>query len=359
MGKEKRRLSLARFFFVGFAFLLLAELAGCLFLDRIYLRDTGTYRSEKVTGASALKLKSVKIDTGSNVTDYQCAYDGSCVSYLKDGVLTIVSLTDGKKYTVPKSDGAQILTYRWIYDRTRLLILEKSSGSARIYYYSMSDRVKTEFDNAERKQALTLPLKSGTASADLDMSSLTNLTYFKLTSKSGSQIYRVDVNGTRQSVSTVTSSVGKIALLKNQDYFLYEDTRNSTICRTGSSRAVTVMGKRTLVLLGGDSSDSVYVAVPESGKTRLIYSGKPAENRWSAISLSEPAALSSLLVDTVNGGVYEKDTANGTLTSLTDHTATSCKGSFIGFFSGGFLSRSGGVVAINRFASAGGKSSKE
>ncbi len=350
-GKEHRFI---RFFIKGFLVLLVLELAAFTFLDRFYLTDTGSYKAEKVTSQSAVKLKQVKVDSGSGVSDYQCAYDGAYISYLKSGVLTVVSLTDGKKTAVPQTSGMSILAYRWIYDRDRILIVEKSTsgGYAKLFSYNTSDKVKTEIDNAEKKQVLTLPLRSGTTSADLGMSTLTNLTYLKFTSKSDSRVYKIDVNVTRTLISTVTSSIGNIAVLKNEAAFLYEDSKHGTVYRAGSSRPLDVMGHRDLKLLGSDVNDTVYFAVPENGGTQLLYSGTLGGSSWRSIKLTRSVTLDSLRFN-ADTGPYAVDAEGGTLTRLAAGTRVSFKGTCIGIYNAGFFSMEGGTAYVNALPGAG------
>ena len=354
MGKTKGKgRRFARFFVKGFLLLLALELGVFLFLDKIYLQDTGVYKAVKIAGQSPIRLKQVSVDSGSGVSNYQCAYDGGYISYLKNGSLVVVSLKNGKKSTVPRTSGMSILAYRWIYDRDRILIVEKSaSGSyAKLCSYNTADKAKTEIDNAQKKQALTIPLKSGTTSASLDMSTLTNLTYLKLTAKSGSQIYKIDVNVKRQQVSTVTSSIGNIAALKNDAVFLYEDSRRNYVYKAGSSRALSVMNSRELKLLGSDINDTVYFAVPESGKTRLIYYGSLAGSGWHTLRLSHAAALDDIQF-TVYGGPYEVDAENGTLTRLLTGAHASYKGTLLGIYNEGFFSLSGETARVNALSTS-------
>lgn len=344
-----------RFFFKGFILLLILELGGFLFLDRFYLQDTGAYRAQKVTAQSAVRLKQVTVDSGTGVSNFQCAYDGGYLSYLKNGSIVVVSLSSGKKTVVPDTEGMTVLTYRWIYDKDRILIVEKNSAgsSARLYYYDTADNVKTEIDNAEKRQVLTLPLKSGTTSANLDMSTLTNLTYVKLTSKSGSRLYKIDVNATRTLLSTVTSAIGNIAALKSDAVFLYGDEKHNYVYKLGSSRPLSVLGHKTLRLLGSDINDTVYLAVPENDKTQTIYYGSVGGDTWHTLRLEQAMPLDDIYFN-VYGGPYLADPESGAVTRLLTGTRVTSKGTLVGIYTEGFFSLSGNTVRVNALSTSSG-----
>lgn len=349
--------TLFKLFIIGFSVLFAIEVGAFLFLDKVYLKDNATYKSQIVTSQASARPKQIRMDTGTNITNIQCSFEGNYVSYLNGNTLTLIDTTNGSKFTVPETDNMQIMDYQWIYDRDRVIIAEKPAGSAsgsylKLFYYNTSDKVKTEIDNAENKQVLTIPLKSSsTQVSHIDMSTLTNLTYLKLTGPSGSQIYKIDVNVTRSLVSTVTSAIGNIAAFKNDSTFLYEDTKSGDVYKAGSSKAVSVAGHKSLKLLGNDANDIVYLAVPTTGTTTsLIYYGNLAQASWNHISLTQASDLSSISVG-MYGGIYENDSGRGTLTNLMDNTTSAYKGQLLGIYQGGFISEQNGIVLTNHFTS--------
>ncbi|MDP4108468.1 MAG: hypothetical protein Q8878_00435 [Bacillota bacterium] len=346
-------MKLFKYFVSGLLFLLIVEAGIFLYIDRIYLNSNGTYSSEKISDDGSKKKENVKIDTN-DAENLQCSYDGFYISYIKNGRLIIVSMSSGKSSKIYAEDGGEILNYKWIYDRNRIVIAEKAEDDSdkpclKLYFYDTADKVKTQVENALDDRVVSVPLSSPRVTvSDIDMSTLTNLTYFKLTDEDGkSVIYRMNVNSDIKKLST-KSSVGKIMTLKSDDELFYEDSKNDNVIRLGG-RTLRINGDKKLRILGVDSDDNAYFASCENGETKLIYFGSVQKADWKKISLMENVNINDITIG-ADGGVYYVDKGNQTMKNLLSGTETGFKGRFIGIYSGGFLTQFNGKVTDNVFS---------
>lgn len=347
MKVKVHKLFIFRFFFIGLIVVMALEMAFMIFLDKYYFADSSEFKSTLVNGDN-FKVTDAAISVDNGVSGITNSYDGKYVSYLSGGLIVVYDMQTGEKNVISAADNMNITNYSWIYDRDRLIISERSEYASkpyyRLYYYDTSDKTTTEiYNGANDTRFKILTVSSGEKVGQIEMSTLTNLIYIKFSDDSGSRLYRVNIMGQKSTVKLRTRHIGKIALLKQDDVLLYEDTYNGRVYSSAKDSAVTIEGKNQFKILGLDENDNVYLASVSGGMVSAVYYGDIAKNQWSKMTLSSPAVFDSLFLNRA-GDIYQCDQDNHSLTNLKTGKSVTFKGAVTGIIDGGYISLGDGKV---------------
>jgi len=341
---------LFKFFVFGLAAMIIVQCGILLFVGNVYLSDNAQYVTHKVETQTTNKIMKTNFTVEDGVKHFYASFDGKYVAYEYNHFIKIVNLETGTKKTITANNGMQIVCFKWIYDRDRLLIAEKrKSGSYfKLYSFDTSDKSVTEvIDNVDDKSIKISVLGPDETVSQIEMSTLTNLIYLKIAGKNSSRLYKINIMAQKSSISMPTHHIGNIALLKNDDIILYENTYTNKVYDSSSEKAITINKTNDLKLIGADNSDNVYIAPASNNKTSVVYYGDVLLGMWQTVKLPNAVNINDLYL-TSNGELYCKNSSSSLLNIKTGKTIK-YKGSLRGVYDFGFLTQDGNKVTRQPF----------
>lgn len=333
-----------RFFIFGTIVFLIVQSAVLLFLEKVYFADNASYSSKQITDNSPKETLKSKIYIDKGYKNISYSNDGKYVSYLYNSTLEILNLGNGEKTKVYPEKGADISNYKWVYDRSRIILAEKtvvnsSSGYFKFYYYDLDNTDKVEIFNNVNNKTIKITV-SGTAEkiSDIEMSTLTNVIYVKTSDSKGlNKIFRINIMAQQDKLNTITNNIGRIVSLKKDDTLIYEDFDNGKVYKYGSNTPIVIKGESKFKLLGVDDEDNVYLALMENNKTNLIYFGNLTDKTWKKYSVNNSVGEKDIFVNN-NGKVFINDSTSSILSELGTNKETNYSGSLIGIYNAGLIS---------------------
>lgn len=324
---------------------LAVQTLGLLYLDKKIFANSSNFEAVKVEEP---KKEEKKIDvTLGGKQDYKTSFDGKYISYLEDGVINLISSSDGKSSEVENEEGQETLNYKWLSDRNRLLIVErkktsgKTGNTATLYSYDVKKGEKTKMSELGA-------VKSGTI-AKIDASTLHNVTYvsFKDVNKK-STTYRIDINHHITKPDLLSIDIGSINVLTNEDRLIYDDEANGNVYITTPDKKLQFTSKATL--LGADGEDNVYVGLLEKGKVTKVAFGLPKNSvkTWKTINLSTATDSKNIYI-TESGEIQVDNPLKGVVKNITRSTEVSYEGTLIGFYNNGIMSEQENKLVNTKF----------
>lgn len=345
-----------RFFILGVGFFLLLSIGVLAYLNNSYLKDSGSFTVKQVS-SSAPKATSKAMAIDSGASNLQISYDGHYLCYLKDNGIIVEDLTSGQKFPIPQINNMKVSSYKWIYDRDRIIIAETSTSGypyyGKMYYFDMTDKTLNEIrDNYYNKDIKISLTGSSDSVTDIDMSAQTDLTFLKVTSDSGSsKIWESNIMVSTNSLpDTVTKSIGKIACLKRSETLFYEGASSGKVYQYGNGTPISINGNTDLRILGVDQNDNIYLASMTGDQVKCVYYGTSKDDNWNTINVDPSTKISKLYV-TYRGNIYENSLSSGSIVNLITHIKQTYSGEMQGIYEGGFLTQKGDQVWLNNFNS--------
>jgi len=333
-----------KIFIVGFLAILIIQFGLLVFLETVYFSDNTSYSSTKVeNNATKEKAKSKLIlEVGS--TNISASYDGKYLAYLKDNNLFVINSEDNNKINVSANSGMEISYYKWIYDRSRLILAErpidlKYGAFFKLYYYDVDSKSKVEIFNEINNRGIKIPINNNNEKINsIDMSTLTNVIYVKICNLNNySRIYSINIMAQEKSINTVTHKIGKIISTKKDDILLYENLNDSKVYRNDSDSAISINGKYNLSLIGIDNKDNVYLALTDNNRAKLIYFGNITNEGWKKIEMNTEEDINNIYVN-FKGQIFVRDSSKSIITELLTGKGTYYNGNIIDMYDSGIIS---------------------
>ncbi|MDP4088016.1 MAG: hypothetical protein Q8930_01945 [Bacillota bacterium] len=345
-----------KIFIVGFLFIVIVQAGILTYLDKVYLADNATYSSVKVPDVvpSKTETSKPKLTIVQGGTDITASCDGKYISYMKGSVLNILDSDNAESITVPAEDGMTIAYYKWIYDRNRLILAERPVSSKKaayykFYYYDVDSRSTAEIYDEVNNKEVQIPEYNNEKISEIDMSTLTNLIYVKVTNSSAqSKIYRINIMAQENEVKTVTSHIGRIVSAKKTDKLFYQNSTSNEVFKQGSNSPVLIDGHTNLSLLGIDDKDNVYLALTNKGMTKEIYYGSVSGSKWNRVDIATAVDFSNVFVN-FNGSIYIRDNGQSMVYELSTGNKTSFQGEIIGIYGSEIISKQGNEIIKTPF----------
>lgn len=324
------------------------------YVNNYYLRETdaGDVKVINITKNVQKKLQNKVVSIPGDATMLQSSHDGRYLSYIKNGVLDMTDLTTGSNYTVSDSNSMNIETYKWIYDRDRMLVIGRYGGKSagyylKMYYYDMKDKHLTEVEDNDGKE-VRIPLSGKTDKVTgIDASTATNLTYIKVTDSAGdSKVWLSNIMAqTKQLSELKTRKISSILSLKQQNELFYQSGETGRLYRYGKS-SVSIYDSNDLYPLGTDSEDNAYFAAVKDNHVTMIYYGDPTGKdgqSYQDIHVNGDFAPANVYV-TNQGKVYGDVKSSSEIVDLKTGKKTAYKGRLVALFDGGMLSEENGQI---------------
>jgi hypothetical protein len=345
---------LFRFFILGLVVFLILGISALIFLDKYYLVDNSNF---EMVLTSSKKTINAKVYLPQNVQKVLYSDDGDYISYIENDSIQVVDLNSGEKSTIAASDNMTLSYYKWVSNRDRIILAEKSDSKKyfKIYSYDVVNKNTVEIYDVIKKSSMKIDTNGNSdAVTDIQTSNSTNIFYVKMTNSNHiSHLYYFDANLKRGNIYLPYNNIGTINLLNSDDKLLYENLDNNKIYLRGRSTAFTIENKKYFKILGSDNNDVIYLAEYDgsSNKTSYIYYGNDSK-KWVKSTPNMQLNISDIFVST-NGQIYVNDAANSVLFNITDSShslKTEYSGKFVGIYAEGIISLQNSQVIRTKFS---------
>ena len=321
---------------------LIVQLGALFYLDKYYLVAQTKFKSKEVFEATP-KKQDVKVKIPTDATQINISYEGTYLSYMQNGSLIVVNTTNNDTKTFSPAAGNTISMYKWLNDKDRVYVVERTESNFQLYYY---DAVK---DASALVKNITYSTRYSSVTA-IGSSAMTNMDFFKINrGETTSYIYYKDIMNNVGSVDTVTSRIGKMYTLLRKPEVIYEDTYNGkiydTVYDSSSYYPINISGSKVNALIGVDDSDNVYIGDVVNNLVDKIYYGnlKDTTDKWQSIALAAPTDPNNIFV-TQAGDICVNNPAKNQVLSLKSNNITAYKGTFIEMSDAGIISNDKGIL---------------
>ena len=344
-----------KIFIIGFLTILITQFGILVFLETTYFDGNISYSSNKVENSVNKEIVKPKLILENKSKSIASSYDGKYLAYLNNNNLFILNLDNADKIKVIVNEGMEILYFKWIYDRSRLILAERpinpSKGSfLKLYYYDVMSKIKAEVFNEVSNRSIKIPIHNSNVKVDsIDMSTLTNLIYVKMSSLNNySEIYSINIMAQEKSINVVTNDIGKIISTKRDNILVYENSSNKTVFRQGNILPTEIEGNSNLRLLGIDNKDNIYLALTNNDKTNLIYYGNISNEIWKKVQINTTVDLNNIYVN-FNGKIFIRDSSKSIIKELSTGTETYYNGKIIDIYDNGIISENNNEISRTMF----------
>lgn len=334
---------------------LVLQISVLIYLNNFYFSSAGPVKGTKVSSTMPTVKKPIAIKIDNSNEQVKLSYNGKYLSYLDNGALKVVDTETGKISDISITQGSSLSYYKWLSDRNRMIIVEKTINSngatIKFYNYDMSNNQKEEVRDNIHNKSITITVYDQKAEVtDLSISTITNLIYAKVSlSSSKSVIYSMDIMAEMNKTQTIGYVLGSIAAAPTKDILFYEDLSNRRV-RTTYWKSIIIKGVNNPCLLGVDGDNNVYIGSLIDDKVTKIYWGNIEDdiNTWKSVDVSEPTEKKYVNV-TDKGIIYIDNNLNGSVKDLVSGKETSYKGTFLQMYTSGVASISEGELVKTEF----------
>lgn len=329
---------------------LFLEIIGFLFVDNFYLNDETSFNAKKIDAASKKTPAKINVKVSDDAKNIGVSQNGNYISYYEDGVIKVVDTSSNKKNEIKFEDGAKLSSYKWLADKDIMLIAEKyedDDGSSFLKFqsYNAKKGEKSVLSNENNKELkISLP-DSKYEVTDIALSSAANVTYVKV-SKNGvkDRIYYINLMANVEETKYPNCKLGKISVENKEDRLIYEDTTNNRIRAIGLKNPIATGENGIHYLLNIDVEDRIYIGNGENNKIKKIFVvnlKKLSENQ--KIVLPEVTDKNNIYI-TRDGKIYVNSPSKNLITGLSDSKEIKYKGTLVGIYNLGIISKDNGKI---------------
>ncbi|MGN0143739.1 MAG: dipeptidyl-peptidase IV [Clostridium sp.] len=263
---------------------LIIQIGGLFILDKFVFQHSSHFKSNKMD-IEKQNTKDINAKIPSGAQNVNISYNGKYLTYYENEVLYIEETKTGIKSEVKTEDNGEILYYKWLSDRDRLVITEKvvKNGEPIIQLITYSPKDSsisyvTDICNYEDDMEVT----------KITESTFTSVYYVDIY-KGGlkSTVYRIDINNDKEKVALQASVLGNMQVIPHVDRLVYEDKISNKFYVTSPNKQLTFNSNKNLTLLGIDRNDVIYIGELNGEKIASIIYGKVDEDTssWQTITL--------------------------------------------------------------------------
>lgn len=314
---------------------VIVQLSILMYLDKYYLKTETSFKVKKIVQQSPKKQK-IEIQVSKDGTENDSSFDGKYFSYLENGNIVIVNTEDNQKKVISPENGDKIYMYKWLSDRNRMYIVEKTTKSNEnivLYYYDASKDVKGKV------QTIT-DADEDTDVKNMEVAPMTNVSYIKVNrSTSRSEIFSIDAMNDVRKVHTTTSSVGNINTLTHKDELIYENSYDQKVYSSATDSEISFKNSKSQILLSVDNSDNVYIGDVVNNQVDKIFYGNmdTPTDKWKTINVLSPCDRNNIFISS-SGDVIVNNSAKNEIQSLNTNKVTAYKGTLLKITNIGVLS---------------------
>lgn len=272
---------------IAWAMLSIVLQAGLLYiLDNFKFKHSSDFQNKQIE-VNKDKTKDINAVIPTDANNINISFDGKYLTYNKNKELYIQDTKTGTSTAIKTENEGEILYYKWLGDRDRLVIVKKvkKNGANKIQLVTYNPKDSTE-TTASKEDICTY--QEGMEVKKVTESTITNVYYIDIY-KGGLKniVYRVDINEELTKVSLQTNVLGNLQVIPHEDRLIYEDKINGKFFITSPNKQLTFNSNKKLTLLGIDRNDIIYMGELNGDKVTSITYGKINESTssWKKITL--------------------------------------------------------------------------
>ena len=306
---------------------IILQVGGLFVLENFVFKHSSQFKSNRID-LEKESTKDINATIPSGAENVNISYNGKYLTYYDNDTLYIEETKSGTKSEVKTEDNGEILYYKWLSDRDRLVIAEKvikdGDNVIQLITYSPKDSsisYVTDICNYENDMEVM----------KITESTITSVYYVDIY-KGGlkSIVYRIDINNDRSKVSLQASVLGNMQVIPHVDRLVYEDKINNKFYVTSPDKQLTFNSNKNLTLLGIDRNDVIYVGELNGDKISSIIYGKVDDDTstWKTVTLDAVVNKTDLYFNN-NSEILINDNLKGAVKNLTTGVEIEYEGKLI------------------------------
>ncbi|MBN1046032.1 dipeptidyl-peptidase IV [Clostridium botulinum] len=265
---------------------LILQIAGLFILDSFVFKHSSDFKIKKVE-TDVADTKNVNATIPNGAEDVKISYDGRYLTYNYNDKVYIEDTSTNEKNEIKTEDGGEIMYYKWLSDRDRIVIAENTNiddeDKIKLVTYDPTNKVQSDVSevcsyqsNMEVKK-ISVSVLTGVYYVDIDRGGMKNT------------VYRIDINHDLTKVSLKSDVLGNMEVIPRYDRLIYEDEINNTFYATSPSKKLSIKSDKELALLGIDAEGVIYIGEITADKVSKIIYGTVDEDTsaWKNIDLTE------------------------------------------------------------------------
>lgn len=263
---------------------IILQIGGLFVLDNFVFKHSSKFKSNKID-IEKQNTKDINVIIPNGAENVNISYNGKYLTYYENDTLYIEESKTGTKTEVKTEDNGEILYYKWLSDRDRLIIAEKvvKDGETVIQLITYSPK-----DSSVSYVTSICDYEDDMKVMKITESTFTSVYYVDIY-KGGlkSTVYRIDINYDKSKVSLQASVLGNMQVIPHVDRLVYEDEINNKFYVTSPNKQLTFNSNKNLTLLGIDRNDVIYIGELNGEKISSIIYGKVDEDTssWKTVNL--------------------------------------------------------------------------
>lgn len=326
-----------RRFLVWIFISLLVQCSVLFYANNFVFSAKTAFKATKVESDDKKKEDAV-ITVPESASHVSVSYNAKYLAYYEGDILKVINTKTGDKREVEFDKNVKVSFYKWLPDRNRMLIAEKTtakygSSGFELSYYDVDKDAKEEI-----KQLTWADSRSEVE--DIQVSTLTNVIYVKVAhSGQRSSIYCIYIMKDMKKVDTISYVIGSIATIPHSENLVYEDSTYHKIRVTNINKSISIKNAGSLCLISVDNEDRIYVGEMDGDKVTKIYSGTIDEDtsKWNVTKLNQSASKDDIFIS-AEGKIYVNNGLKGVVHDLTTGKETSYTGKLIQMYDDGIIS---------------------
>ena len=263
---------------------IILQIGGLFVLDNFVFKHSSKFKSNKID-IEKQNTKDINVIIPNGAENVNISYNGKYLTYYENDTLYIEESKTGTKTEVKTEDNGEILYYKWLSDRDRLIIAEKvvKDGETVIQLITYSPK-----DSSISYVTSICDYEDDMKVMKITESTFTSVYYVDIY-RGGlkSMVYRIDINNDKSKVSLQASVLGNMQVIPHVDRLVYEDEINNKFYVTSPNKQLTFNSNKNLTLLGIDRNDVIYIGELNGEKISSIIYGKVDEDTssWKTVNL--------------------------------------------------------------------------
>lgn len=306
---------------------VILQIGGLFILDNFVFKHSSNFQSKKID-IEKNNTEDINATIPTGAVNVNISYNGKYLTYYENDTLYIEESKTGTKTEVKTEDNGDILYYKWLSDRDRIIIAEKvikdGSNVIQLITYSPKDSsISYVTDICDYEDDMEV--------MKITESTFTSVYYVDIY-KGGlkSIVYRVDINNDKSKVSLQASVLGNMQVIPHVDRLVYEDEINNKFYVTSPNKQLSFNSNKNLTLLGIDRNDVIYIGELNGEKISSIIYGKVDEDTssWKTITLDAVVNKDDLYFNN-NSEILINDNLKGAVKNLTTGVEVEYEGKLI------------------------------
>ncbi|WP_294402790.1 dipeptidyl-peptidase IV [uncultured Clostridium sp.] len=306
---------------------IILQVGGLFILENFVFKHSSSFKPNKID-VEKESTKDINASIPSGAQNVNISYNGKYLTYYENDTLYIEESKTGTKTEVKTEDKGDILYYKWLSDRDRLIIAEKVTKDG--------DEVIQLVTYSPKDSSISYVTDICDYSDDIEVKKITESTftsvYYVDIYKGGlkSIVYRIDINNDKSKVSLQASVLGNMQVIPHVDRLVYEDEINNKFYVTSPNKQLSFNSNKNLTLLGIDKNDVIYIGELNGEKISSIIYGKIDEDTssWSTVTLEAVVNRNDIYFNN-ESEILINDNLKGAVKNLTTNDEVEYEGKLI------------------------------